>query len=101
MKKFALAAIPLVLALAACGKSEDASTAAQADSVEAPADQAMAQVSDEPSADAAVTAEPTTAVDEAAQKSAEAAGASAAEVAARAQAAAAAANAATSTNPAN
>lgn len=103
MKKFAYAAVPLVLALAACGKSDDASTAAEADTVEMPADEAMAPVTETPEADdAANAAAPAIdAASEAAaktvQQTAQQAGESAAEVAARAQEAAAAANAATGT----
>lgn len=89
MRKIAVATVPLVLALVACGKPHDASTVSEADTVETPANEAMAQVSDEPSPDAAVAAEPVAAskMDTAAQKDAAAAGASAADVAARAQAA--------------
>lgn len=101
MKKFAYLAIPLVLTLAACGKSDDASTEAEADTVEMPADDAMATVTETPEADdAANAAAPAIdAASEAAaqkvQQTAQQAGESAAEVAARAQAAAAAAAAAT------
>lgn len=99
MKKIALAALPLTLAIAACGSTDDASTAAEADTVEMPADEAMAEVTEVPAADPAANA----AVDAAAEPeaaveaTAEEAGANAADVAARAQAAAAAAEAATAT----
>ena len=44
MKKLALVLAPLTCALAACGGADDASTEAQADTVEMPADDAMAAV---------------------------------------------------------
>ena len=50
MKKFALALAPLTFALAACGSSDDASTQAQADTVEMPADEAMASTTETPAA---------------------------------------------------
>jgi hypothetical protein len=90
MKKFALLLASLALGLAACGDTDDASTAAEADTVEMPADEAMAGVTEEPAADpnanatAAATAEPS--AEESA--TAEQAGESAADVAARAQEAA-------------
>ena len=54
MKKFALIALPAAFALAACGDSTDASDDAVADTVEVPADDAMANVPD-PVIDEAVT----------------------------------------------
>lgn len=97
MKKFALApALVLTLALAACGSADDASTAAEADTVEMPADEAMADVNEAPVVDPSANAtdpaaEETATVEATAQE----AGENAAEVAARAQAAAAAAESAT------
>ena len=97
MKKLALVLAPLTFALAACGSTDDASTTAEADTVEMPADEAMAGVTEEPAVDpnanaaADAAAEPTDAATEA---TAAEAGANAADVAARAQAAAAAAEAA-------
>ena len=52
MKKIALATLPLAFALAACGDTDDASAAAEADTVEMPADEAMADVTEMPAADA-------------------------------------------------
>lgn len=50
--KFRIAAIATVsLALAACGSADDASTEAEADTVEIAADEAMEPVTDEPVAD--------------------------------------------------
>ena len=104
MKKIVFAALPLALGLAACGSTDDASTAAEADTVEMPADEAMTGVTEEPAADptanAAVdaAAAPAEAAAATASATAEEAGANAAEVAARAQAAAAAADAATETD---
>lgn len=50
--KFRIAAIAtLSLALAACGSADDASTEAEADTVEIAADEAMEPVTDEPVAD--------------------------------------------------
>lgn len=97
MKKIALVALPLTLVLCACGSTDDASTAAEADTVEMPADEAMAGVTEEPVADPNANAAADTAAEatDAAQATAEEAGANAAEVAARAQAAAAAAETAT------
>jgi hypothetical protein len=56
MKKIAYAALASLaaLTLSACGSSDDASTDAQADNVEMPADQAMAGTA-QPSADASAT----------------------------------------------
>lgn len=99
MKKIAYALAPLTLALAACGSTDDASTAAEADTVEMPADEAMAGVTEEPAADPAANAteEATVEAGETEQATAEEAGENAADVAARAQEAAAAAEAATET----
>ena len=94
MKKFALAIVPAVFALAACGSTEDASVDAEADTVEMPADEALEPVAEEP-VDAPVAAEPvaadTSASDAAAAASADEAAAAAADVAAEAAAAAEAA----------
>lgn len=50
--KFRIAAIATVsLALAACGSADDASTEAEADTVEIAADEAMEPVTDDPVAD--------------------------------------------------
>jgi len=99
MKKFALALAPLTFAVAACGGTDDASTAAEADTVEMTADEAMAGVTAEPAADPSANATDDAAadVDAAAEATAEEAGESAADVAARAQAAAAEADEATDT----
>lgn len=53
MKKFAqfAAASGAALALAACGSADDASVEAEADTVEMPADEALAGVEEEPVAD--------------------------------------------------
>ena len=57
MKKIALvAALPVALALSACGNTDDASAAAEADTVEMPADEAMADVTEMPAADASANA---------------------------------------------
>lgn len=99
MKKIAFAALPLAFALAACGSTDDASTAAEADTVEMPADEAMADVTEAPVADPAANAAADAAAEPAAaataSATAEEAGENAADVAARAQEAAAAAEAAT------
>ena len=103
MKKFApvraLAPVLMIAALAACGDTDDASTAAEADTVEMPADDAMAGVTAEPAADPAANAtdDAAEAADEATEATAEEAGESAADVAARAQEAAAEAEEATET----
>jgi len=98
MKKLALAALLPLGLLAACGSADDASTAAEADTVEMPADDAMAGVTAEPAADPNANAtEDAADASEAATATAEEAGANAADVAARAQEAAAAADAATET----
>ena len=55
--KFRIAAVAAAsLALAACGSTDDASTEAQADTVEVTADEAMSDVAEEPVADPAATA---------------------------------------------
>ena len=99
MKKFALAPVLALAALAACGDTDDASTAAEADTVEMPADEAMAGVTAEPAADPAANATDDAAADAeaAVEATAAEAGESAADVAARAQAAAAEADEATET----
>lgn len=99
MKKFApvraLAPVLMIAALAACGDTDDASTAAEADTVEMPADEAMTGVTAEPAADPTANATEEAAVEEAVEATAEEAGENAADVAARAQEAAAAAEEAT------
>jgi len=85
-----LALAPLALALAGCGSTDDASTEAEADTVEMTADAALDDVTVEPAADAEANA--VEAATEDAEASAAEAGANAADVAARAQAAAAAAD---------
>lgn len=84
------------LALAACGSADDASTESQADTVELPAEEAVADVDDVPVADPVGTSfnsagpavtEPVVGVSE--DDAAQEAGANAADVAARARAAAA------------
>lgn len=96
MKKFA-PVLAIAFALAACGDTDDASIAAEAETVEMPADEAMAGVTEEPAADADAnaTAAATEAPTDAATATAEQAGENAADVAARAQEAAEAAEAAT------
>ncbi|WP_369026304.1 hypothetical protein [Qipengyuania sp. RANM35] len=55
--KFRIAlAVAATVALAACGSTEDASTAAEADTVEIPADEALTGVDATPVADEAATA---------------------------------------------
>jgi hypothetical protein len=97
MKKFATVAIigGLALGLAACGSSDDASTEAMPDTVEMPADEALAPIADEPVEDAGALAPPP-ASDEPApyEATTEEAADAAAQVAADAQAAAEAAEAA-------
>lgn len=90
MKKFALALAPVAFALAGCGSTDDASTEAEADTVEVNADEALADVPP-PAADAEANAvEAATEDAEAAvEATAAEAGQNAADVAARAQAAAA------------
>ncbi|WP_246844799.1 hypothetical protein [Altererythrobacter sp. TH136] len=105
MKKFALVLAPLTFALAACGGADDASTEAQPDTVEMPADAAMTGVTAEPAVDPSANATvdaaatPAASAEATTPATAEEAGANAADVAARAQAAAAAADAATETAP--
>jgi hypothetical protein len=56
MKKIAFALAPVAaLALAACGSTDDASADAQADTVEMPADEALAPVTETPVEDTAAT----------------------------------------------
>ncbi|GMM92000.1 hypothetical protein [Qipengyuania sp. MTN3-11] len=72
--KFRLAlAAPAILALAACGSADDASTEAEADTVEIPANEALEGIDDAPviDADATVTTEPSD-VDPAEEAAAEA-----------------------------
>jgi hypothetical protein len=87
MTKFSLIAFASAasLALAACGGSDDASEDAMADTVEMPADEAMASAP-EPAADTDVVAD---AADDAAAGAGEEAEATTAEVAEAAEAAAA------------
>jgi len=79
------------LLLAACGSYDDASTEANADTVEMPADEALSAVTEEPVADPAATATDAPATEAA---TAEDAADAAADVAAEAAAAAEAADAA-------
>ena len=78
------------LLLAACGSADDASTEASADTVEMPADAALAPVTEEPVADPAATAAdaPDAEADAAADATTEQAADAAADVAAEATAAA-------------
>ena len=98
MKNFSIAAAAgLALTLAACGSADDASTEAEADTVEVPANDALEGVGDEPVVDEEANAvEDATAEAEAAAAetaaNAEAAGDAAADVAAQVEAAAAAAD---------
>lgn len=87
MRKFAtLAALTCAaLVLTACGSADDASTEANADTVEMPADEALSAITDEPVADPAATQ---TDAPAAAAATTEAATDGAAEVAAEAAAAA-------------
>lgn len=86
LKTLAVIAAPALM-LAACGSADDASSEASADTVEMPADSALAPVSDAPVADPSATATDaaTPAVPEAAATQA---GDAAADVAAKAAAAA-------------
>lgn len=89
MRKIAALAVlaGAALALAACGSAEDASTEASADTVEMPADAALAPIDEQPVADPSATA--TDVPDaEATAAPADEAGEAAAEVAAEAAAAA-------------
>ncbi|MFA9201500.1 MAG: hypothetical protein ACEQR8_10020 [Cypionkella sp.] len=105
MKNFAparaLAPVLLLGALAACGDTDDASTAAEADTVEMPADEAMTGVEAtpvaDPNANATATATAAAAPEATEDATAEQAGEDAADVAARAQEAAATAEEATRT----
>lgn len=76
------------LLLAACGSADDASTEASADTVEMPADAALAPVTEEPVADPEATAADATDADAAAEATTEQAADAAADVAAEATAAA-------------
>lgn len=77
------------LLLAACGSSDDASTEANADTVEMPADEALAPVGDAPVADPAATAtdaaESTAEIEAGAEQAADAAASVAAEASAAAE----------------
>jgi len=64
MKKFAIVAPAALLALGACGESTDASEEAVADTVEVPADAAMADAP-EPVADGDISASEATSIEEA------------------------------------
>jgi hypothetical protein len=77
-----------VLLLTACGSSDDASTEASADTVEMPADAALAPVTQEPVADPEATATDAPDTDAEAEATAEKAADAAADVAAEAAAAA-------------
>ncbi len=82
-KLFSLTAVSAAaLALAACGSADDASTEASADTVEMPADSALAPISDAPVADPSATA--TDAPEAVPAATATAAGDAAAEVAGKA-----------------
>ena len=59
MKFRIIAAAAATFALAACGSADDASTEAEADTVEMPADEALAPVTATPAADPAANATPT------------------------------------------
>lgn len=92
MKKIAAFALvaPFALSLAACGSADDASTEAEADTVEIQANDAMAEVTEEPVADeGAAVEDATAAAEEAATDTAEAAGDAAADIAAQVEAASA------------
>ncbi|QZD91090.1 hypothetical protein K3148_06840 [Qipengyuania aurantiaca] len=57
--KFRIAAVAATsLALAACGSADDASTEAEAETVEVAADEAMTPIEEEPVADPAASLEP-------------------------------------------
>lgn len=94
MRKFA--ALPALagtaLLLTACGSADDASTEASADTVEMPADAALAPITEEPVADPSASAtdapESNAEAEASAEKSADAAADAAADVAAEASAAA-------------
>ena len=89
MKKLLATALlaPFALSLAACGSADDASTEAEADTVEIPANDAMAGVEEDPVADADAAVEAATEDAEVAASSAQAAGDAAADVAAAVEAA--------------
>lgn len=88
MKKFALIAFAAVAAygLTACGKSDDASEDAMADTVEMPADEAMSTAAP-PVADAEATSDASDATSAEAAQAGDAAEAAAADAAAAAEAA--------------
>lgn len=87
-----LAALPALagaaLLLTACGSSDDASTEASADTVEMPADAALAPITEEPVADPEATATDAPETPAEAEATAEKAADAAADVAAEASAAA-------------
>lgn len=76
------------LLLSACGSSDDASTEANADTVEMPADEALAPIDEEPVADPNATATDAPETDAETEAGAEDAADAAADVAAEAAAAA-------------
>ena len=88
-KTYLLLAAAGSLALAACGSTDDASTEAEADTVEMPADAALEGVSETPAADPAANSDETATTEQTANEAADAA----ADVAAAADAAAAAGDA--------
>lgn len=101
MKKLVAGALvgSLALGLAACGSSDDASTEAMPDTVEMPAEEALAPITDEPVEDLDALGPPVDASErapsvETAEEAADAAESVAAEAAAAAEAADAAAAAA-------
>lgn len=90
MRNFAplSALIGAALLLTACGSADDASTEANADTVEMPADEALAPIAEDAVADPAATATdaPETEVDPGAEDAADAAAGVAADAAAAAEA---------------
>lgn len=93
MKKLSIAlGASLVLTLAACGSSDDASTEAQADTVEIPANDALDGVAGEPVDDAGAVEDATAEAEAAMQADTEAAADAAEGVAAKIEAAEAAEN---------
>tara|TARA_A100001391_G_scaffold188957_2_gene159934 strand:- start:9842 stop:10171 length:330 start_codon:yes stop_codon:yes gene_type:complete len=95
MKRIALLAPVALLALSACGKSTDASEEAMADTVEVPADDAMAGVPD-PVVDSSLDAEDAASVEDAVNAATQEAEAAADSAQAAADDAMSAADAATS-----
>ena len=90
MRKLATltALVAATLTLAACGSADDASTEASADTVEMPADSALAPVTDAPVADPSATATDSAAATATPEATATEAADAAADVAAKAAAAA-------------